>query len=124
MASKYFHPTTQKVMSAHESLVTWLKTTSDWRKSIDNHIQSASNGQLKVIQTFFENPIEVVSGTFVLQALRESDIQQMYPDLADQIHSTLAKNPNLYAYLFACNNAVFDDHGGTPSALVSLTFIN
>ena len=99
----FMNDTTLKVMAMSEKYVDWIrKNKQEWIEKIDRLILRASNGKIRVFQTFFESPTEAFSGSCVFQALSEYDLRTMYPKLVE-ITESIANND--YMYIFTCNNS-------------------
>lgn len=113
----YFDVNVQKVMGTYQKYLNWLnENPHEWRDEVDGLIMDASNNKLRVFQTFFESPSEAFSGSYVLQALEEKDMIQMYPQLLEQARLV---DTNSYMYIFLCKNA-----GKSGNALRADTIIS
>ena len=103
---KFLNPVTPKIMRMHQRIRQWLDENRDiWIQEVDEDIANQSGNEdkkIRTFQTFFENPEEALTGKFKLQALREKDIIDIYPDLLEKARNV---PDGKYLYIFNCNSA-------------------
>lgn len=110
----------QIVQLCFDGIYKYFSTSTEWKAEAETLINKASGGKIRIFQTFFEDPKDLIDNktgqlTFKIQALEYKDIERMYPQLLTHI-GTIEKDH--FIYVFTCNNALPNNH-----ALIIHTYI-